>query len=108
MRLPILAHTGPRQWAVFIVVAAVVFSAVALVAVVNRRPSGSQAPDLARILLDDDWEGHPLRKDYALEFVENAWTGRTPAIAYLQRHRSEGRVAVRLPRSTNGMSSRVR
>ncbi|HEV2859561.1 MAG TPA: NADH-quinone oxidoreductase subunit C [Pyrinomonadaceae bacterium] len=33
-------------------------------------------PDLRRLLLPADWDGHPFRKDYPLEFMENDWTTR--------------------------------
>jgi NADH-quinone oxidoreductase subunit C len=42
-------------------------------------------PDLRRLLLPPDWDGHPMRKDYALEFVENAWTAKhLPEITEVQ------------------------
>jgi NADH-quinone oxidoreductase subunit C len=44
-------------------------------------------PDLRRVLLPEDWDGYPLRKDYPLQGPEKEWSGFLEVLDRAKRYR---------------------
>ncbi|MDQ3755032.1 MAG: NADH-quinone oxidoreductase subunit C [Acidobacteriota bacterium] len=66
-------------------------------------------PDLRRLLLPPDWEGHPFRKDYPLKPVENAWTAKhLPPFSDVQKEQLEQRRAYGLEILSHPDERRIR
>jgi len=66
-------------------------------------------PDLRRLLLPPDWQGHPFRKEYPLKPVENEWTRKhLPPFDTVQQEQLEQRRAYGLDLLSHPDERRIR